>query len=195
AVERHKAIWREWYEAGQRPAPTDVAAALDELRAAIARSEQAKYDLGAARFAAGTPAYGRYTEPGGENYREILITLDRPDPYADPFLTARWRRVPNVVAHTRVKDRVTPDGQRVLHVEEIQSDWAQEGREHGFGAPGRLPPGYSVRRAEDGAWAVVDELGEVVDRGPDRDAVVGAVIRDWLPSSETGAVPDMQIGK
>src|SRR5690606_38202088 len=75
AVERHKAIWREWYDAGWRPAPPEVAAAIDELRAAIARSEQAQYDLGAARFAASTPAYGRYTEPGGENYREILITL------------------------------------------------------------------------------------------------------------------------
>src|SRR5690606_9124114 len=112
-IERHKAIWREWYEAGWRPAPPEVAAAINELRAAIARSDQAQY---AAR-SAGRPMYERYTEPGGENYREILITLDRPDPYADPFLTAHWQGVPNVVAHTRVKDRVTPDGQRVLHVE------------------------------------------------------------------------------
>src|SRR5690606_27172792 len=162
-IERHKAIWREWYEAGQRPAPPEAAAVLDELRAAIARWEQAQYDLGAARFAASTPAYGRYTEPGGENYREILITLDRPDPYADPFRTAHWQGVPNVVAHTRVKDRVTPDGQRALHVEEIQSDWAQGGREHGYRSErDRLEARYAEINKE--LNALYDELPEQTER-------------------------------
>lgn len=162
-IERHKAIWREWYEAGQRPAPPEVAAALDELRAAIARLGQAQRDLDVARFAADMPMYGRYTEPGGENYREILITLDRPGPYADLFRTAHWRGVPNVVAHTRVKDRVTPDGQRALHVEEIQSDWAQRGREHGYRSErDRLEARYAEINKE--LNSLYDELPEQTER-------------------------------
>ncbi|KKN80609.1 hypothetical protein LCGC14_0328280 [marine sediment metagenome] len=38
----------------------------------------------------------------------------------------------NVLAHIRMKDRVDANGESVLFIEEIQSDWAQEGREFGF---------------------------------------------------------------
>lgn len=39
---------------------------------------------------------------------------------------------PNVLAHMRVNDRVDANGNKVLFVEELQSDWAQEGRKRGF---------------------------------------------------------------
>lgn len=38
----------------------------------------------------------------------------------------------NRFAHTRLNDRVDEDGKRVLFVEEIQSDWHQEGRKKGY---------------------------------------------------------------
>ena len=38
----------------------------------------------------------------------------------------------NIVAHYRTKERRTADGKRILYVEEIQSDWAGEGRKRGF---------------------------------------------------------------
>ena len=38
----------------------------------------------------------------------------------------------NYLAHTRVNDRILPDGRKVLFVEEIQSDRAQKGRSEGF---------------------------------------------------------------
>lgn len=38
----------------------------------------------------------------------------------------------NTVAHVRMSDRVGPNGEKVLHVEEIQSDWGQQGRQGGF---------------------------------------------------------------
>src|SRR5690606_15784470 len=83
--------------------------------------------------------------------------------YADPFRTAHWQGVPNVVAHTRVKDRVTPDGQRVLHVEEIQSDWAQEGREYGYRSErDRLEARYAEISKE--LNALYDELPEQTER-------------------------------
>ncbi len=39
---------------------------------------------------------------------------------------------PNIVAHIRFNERVDADGNKVLFIEEIQSDWAQVGRKKGF---------------------------------------------------------------
>lgn len=41
---------------------------------------------------------------------------------------------PNVLAHTRVNDRVDSEGKKVLFIEEIQSDWHQKGRKKGYKA-------------------------------------------------------------
>lgn len=47
------------------------------------------------------------------------------------FKSTHWNE-PNVIAHTRLNDRTTKDGKKVLFVEEIQSDWARVGRDKGF---------------------------------------------------------------
>jgi len=99
-----------------------------------------------------------YKLPGGENYREVLFTL--PDNKSElrqkeynrlvsegvpPFEAAdqtayiesghytspHWDE-PNVLAHTRLDDRTDAQGRRMLFVEEIQSDWHQEGRKKGY---------------------------------------------------------------
>lgn len=134
-----------------------------------------------------SPKYATYQLPGGENYREILLTLptqlptelpdgfqavERPgkegssrrwiitgpgpmevNQYASGatrneairkfvqhghtgkrvFNSSHWENTPNVLAHIRMNDRIDADGSKVLFIEEIQSDWAQEGRKHGFG--------------------------------------------------------------
>lgn len=41
---------------------------------------------------------------------------------------------PNILAHARVNDRVTPDG-KTLFIEELQSDWHQQGRNRGYKGP------------------------------------------------------------
>lgn len=123
-----------------------------------------------------------YQEPGGLNYREILIAL--PDESAVSEVVVRPSRIqgkwdvvdegghvmytgtspedaseyiqelgyvrnadlktnrrnyytghwdePNVLAHARVNERVDKAGKKLLHVEEIQSDWHQKGREIGY---------------------------------------------------------------
>lgn len=53
------------------------------------------------------------------------------DASPDEFQSKHWDQ-PNVLAHMRVQDRVGPNGEKVLHVEEIQSDWHQTGREKGY---------------------------------------------------------------
>jgi hypothetical protein len=133
--------------------------------------------------------FGTWTMPGGENYREMLLTLPPIDPnlkareavferYRGPIEEANRRVVdpnlsewehdratrdrevlenqrdheadslhritgaetfhgshwnePNVVGHIRFNDRVGPNGEKLLHLEELQSDWHQKGRTRGY---------------------------------------------------------------
>jgi uncharacterized protein YaaR (DUF327 family) len=55
---------------------------------------------------------------------------------------------PNVLAHARVSDRVGPNGEKILHVEEIQSDWHQKGRKHGYQLPTNEREALYKRRVE-----------------------------------------------
>lgn len=88
-------------------------------------------------FGIGDQPYIVWTLPGGENYRILAFTF--PQISATYMLPHSHRGVSksrNVFAHTRLKDRqvVQEDGstQRMLFIEEMQSDWHQEGREHGY---------------------------------------------------------------
>jgi len=47
------------------------------------------------------------------------------------FQSSHWNQ-PNVLVHLRLNDRVDAEGERVLFVEEVQSDWGQAGRKTGF---------------------------------------------------------------
>lgn len=69
--------------------------------------------------------YGNET-PSQRGYREILLRLDHPDTLHQ---SNHWDE-PNVIAHLRMQDRGLDND--VLHLEELQSDWAQEGRDKGF---------------------------------------------------------------
>ena len=67
--------------------------------------------------------------PSQRGYREVLLRLDHPDTLHQ---SSHWDQ-PNVIAHLRMQDR-GPDN-NILHLEEVQSDWAQQGREQGFRDP------------------------------------------------------------
>jgi len=137
--------------------------------------------------------YQNYTLPGGENYREVLLTLPNKnvdesneirawrDKMRAKYNTVDWRRYateeeieksneiarrsrslnkevyksghwdqPNVLAHIRINDRTDADGNKVLFVEEIQSDWGQAGKKRGFG---------KVKRVE---YEVVQDNGQLL---------------------------------
>jgi hypothetical protein len=47
-----------------------------------------------------------------------------------PFQSAHWDE-PNVLGHVRFNDRTGPNGEKILHLEELQSDWAQKIRKEG----------------------------------------------------------------
>ena len=104
--------------------------------------------------------YSRYVLPGGKNYREVLVTLPVDQKARDAaqakfgefvaagmslieakeqaekslpgeFRSSHWDES-NVLVHLRMNDRTDADGKRVLFVEEVQSDWGQQGKKVGF---------------------------------------------------------------
>lgn len=158
--------------------------------------------------------YSKYTLPGGDNYREILVqapvNYDAPLPsYAkavqeedgqwvievdgigkasDPlpskeeaifaynkatmspdsgaYKSSHWEE-PNVLFHVRANERVV-DGERHFFMEELQSDWAKDGRVKGFDqgisteeAKALLPDGWKVVGNGD-TYTVVDADGKAV---------------------------------
>ena len=129
--------------------------------------------------------YSDYTLEGGENYREVLLTMperrrnltykvekteggwsvsnevtgDWMFPVNMPTKEEAQKRVDelnkqgksrydtkanhksshwdesNILAHLRINERTLPNGERVLFIEEVQSDWAQDGKKKGFNEP------------------------------------------------------------
>ncbi len=148
--------------------------------------------------------YSDYQLPGGQNYRELLLTLPTNEPVATrqqysmfdenneivgqgmwpasartqelidehPEWRIEVKTVPdksaakreglyqsghwdqsNILAHVRFNERTDADGKKVLFIEEIQSDWAQEGKRVGFAGnrpadKDALPPGTKMNEYE-----------------------------------------------
>ena len=108
----------------------------------IAQAEQGLRTFGVVRSDEGAQ-YSTYTLPGGENYREFLLKLPTQEPLSQigvplvEYQSPHWPEL-DVVVHYRTTDRLGPNGERILYVEEIQSDWHQAGREFGYqGEPAR----------------------------------------------------------
>jgi hypothetical protein len=81
--------------------------------------------------------FGNSTQPGGTNYKEYVLSLppkNKSQTYqsGEDFQYKTHFPEYNPVFHIRTKDRTTPDGKKVLYVEELQSDWGQQGRNKGF---------------------------------------------------------------
>jgi hypothetical protein len=89
--------------------------------------------------------YGEYQLPGAEpgSYREMVLRLPEGD--KQTYKSSHWNE-PNVLAHVRFNDRTGPNGEKILFVEEVQSDWHREGRERGYARPKitELPDRYMV---------------------------------------------------
>ena len=59
-----------------------------------------------------------------------LISMQENAEKGNIYKSSHWDE-PNVLAHIRTNDR-TIEGQKALHIEEIQSDWHQQGRKQGY---------------------------------------------------------------
>ena len=83
----------------------------------------------------------------------------------DKFMSSHWDD-PNILAHLRMSDRTGPNGEKILHVEEIQSDWGQQGKKEGFDVG--ITPQQEKRmqdltaRVADLSTAEREELGDLL---------------------------------
>jgi hypothetical protein len=96
---------------------------------------------------------------------EEAVASTRKDP--KPYQSGHWDQ-PNVLAHIRLNDRTDADGSKVLFVEEIQSDWAQEGKKKGFATPTDIKP-VTSKEMDTFVDTMLDEyVAQSVAAGADR---------------------------
>lgn len=147
------------------------------------------------------PRFERFKEPGGENYREVTLSLPKPmkeynqfidkikEKYGEgpldslPLTAAEKRTLENLYAkeerglyrvpeshtygddasdinrllHYRANERLTPEGKKVSFLEELQADWAQQGRKYGFGE------GVTIKQDANGMYRAYDINGNLIE--------------------------------
>ena len=99
------------------------------------------------------------------------------------YRSAHWDQ-PNILAHIRLNDRTDADGKLVLFVEELQSDWGQDGKKKGFSASRKeaLAKAAAAKAAMEQARAegsnnwrtLLDEYNRLVALVPEKDGVPSA---------------------
>jgi hypothetical protein len=122
------------------------------------------------------------------------------------YRSSHYRDEPNLLAHIRVQDFKTPDGKKVLLVDEVQSDWHQEGRKKGYKTQ-EQPREATTVIDKDGYWEVRDQNNEFVTNimgyqypGADEAKILevaNARIRDDVPTQikQSEQVPDAPFKK
>ncbi len=115
------------------PRGNDIPYSLGEARI---QAENHAMDAGLVGYGGGETRFREYTEPGGENYRETLLQVPEYEGMKEGFTFGSHFDEPNVAVHARTKDRkMAKDAGDTLYVEELQSDWGQQGRQQGFVKP------------------------------------------------------------
>ena len=113
--------------------------------------------------------WSRYKLKGGSNYRELLFRM--PDSlYSNDAMYAHWENRSGVLAHARIQD-INVDGGRMLFVEELQSDWHNEGHKIGYEGEEnkRLSNLENLRKEKDEIW---DKLSELEPDSEEADALL-----------------------
>lgn len=132
----------------------------------------------------------------GENYREVILRL--------PKLRAKWSGShysdwDDVVAHLRIVERklAVPGGppQRVLFIEELQSDWHQAGRRFGYKSREEVERLAAAEAALDGAQnakiALERQHGTNISRLGDQRYQLQRQLEDMPYTGEPGAGEQM----
>lgn len=82
----------------------------------------------------GETKWSGYKLDGGSNYRELVFKLPNSN-YSNSAMRTHWGDdAEGVLAHARIQD-FDVNGKKMLFVEEIQSDWHNEGAKEGYGDP------------------------------------------------------------
>lgn len=129
----------------------------------------------ASRNRNGNTRYSAYTLPGPNNdYTELLLTLPGIGAETSPegkitavlpqnqFKTPHFEE-PNILAHVRFDTRKDADGNNVLFLEEVQSDWHQKGKKVGYASPDEVNAERNAKTSSEAAWQELKPLLEKAD--------------------------------
>ena len=83
------------------------------------------------KYGPGNTRWSRYKLSGGENYRELVFKMPNAT-HTNPAMRMHWGQdAEGILVHARIQD-FTVNGKKMLFVEEIQSDWHNEGAKDGY---------------------------------------------------------------
>jgi site-specific DNA-cytosine methylase len=84
------------------------------------------------KYGSGDTRWEKYKLDGGTNYRELVFKMPS-STYSNNAMKVHWGiDAKGVLAHARIQDMTTADGNKMLFVEEIQSDWHNAGQKYGY---------------------------------------------------------------
>jgi len=94
---------------------------------------------------------------------------------------------PGILASMRLKDRKGPNGEKLLHLEELQSDWHQQGRDRGYGAD------WKVSQDDNGKFVVLRNGRQVGGDGFDNESMAQRALE--IGQRNDKVVPDAPFKK
>lgn len=127
----------------------------------------------------------RGSEAEKKSYRELLITLppgsmNNPDEVFEGTHFDEHEHE-GIIAHSRFFDAKGPNGEKILFLDEIQSDWHQEGKKHGYNVAPSPADVEAARKERDAAEEEYDVADERL-----REIAAPAVMRARKNSTEAG---------
>lgn len=114
---------------------------------------------------------GRLAPDEAAEYNRLTAEESMPRTSGEGFQSQHWDD-PNVLLHLRMNDRIGPNGEKILFIEELQSDWMQKGRKEGFRPPESGPNERDAARERTArAWEAYDQqVQRLIESGEIRDA-------------------------
>ena len=97
---------------------------------------------------------------GGDNER-VQYYEERINKIKSPEFKSSHFDEPNILVHLRMNTRTDVDGNKVLFIEEVQSDWGQKGKREGFGDQNRKAIEEAIQNKKDRLEAIEKEANEI----------------------------------
>ena len=110
------------------------------------------------------------------------------------FRSSHWDE-PNVLGHVRFNDRTGPNGEHLLHIEELQSDWHQKGRAEGYKGEPQKTERWEAEARPHGGFTVFNAEGNPAGYFADAKTPEEAIKMASVTADHPNAVPDAPFKK
>lgn len=112
----------------------------------------------------GNTRWGKYKLDGGENYRELVFKIPNSE-YSNNAMKAHWGEdAQGILAHARMQDMAV-NGGKMLFIEEIQSDWHNEGHKTGYVDESKRLTVSNTEVRHEGQWYNLYHNGKDLHQG------------------------------